>query len=515
MVDYTGPQISRPMLNLKYYFFGLCDWNCNKGQVEIAGYKCTIDYYPGMDRESGHGRKRRFINIIGGPMITRITRGTKLLLVSTTLSLAALPVLAKELVIDEKNYGKLDFQVKAMHILDAEDNGYDPNDGSAYLLTLKYLTPAYSGFSLAGGLYNAGDLFNQTDFNAERVARGMFVTNDGSSESNLGEIFLRYRHDVVALDLGRQRYATPLTTTLYSTMPNFYTAYSISTSAVSDLTLGLSQVTEMSFGARAMTDFALIGEGTGTAGAAIKSSVIDQAEFHDISIATLGAGAPSTNGMTVFNAGYKGIKGWELALWDYYVDDIANNIYLQADTAIKFDKMKLKLSGQYLNQSDIGASLGGNRDFGMFGLKATLASKGLAVFAAVNSSNGDTAMLNAWGGDPGYVSSIFSRNEYRENVDAYQIGLKYKVMKNLTFIAKHTNYGQSDTLAPAKVLKVAPTGMVSSQTDAYETDLILVYKPGKEWMIKLFHANRKSEYDGAGGKDLTQAHTRLIASWNY
>ena len=189
-------------------------------------------------------------------------------------------------------------------------------------------------------------------------------------------------------------------------------------------------------------------------------------------------------------------------------------IYTKEDVR-KFEKMKLKLSGQYLNQSDTGASLAGERDFNMYGLKATLAGKGWAVFAAVDSSHGDTAMLNAWGGDPGYVSSIFSRNQYRENVDAYQIGMKYKILKNLTFIAKYTNYGQSDTLAPAKVLKVAPVGMVESQTDAYETDLVLVYKPRKDTMLKLFHANRKSEYDGAGGKDLTQAHTRFIASWNY
>ena len=444
-----------------------------------------------------------------------ITRGIKLLLVGTTLSLAALPAFAKELTFDEKKYGTLDFEVKGMTILDAKDNGYDPNDGTAYLLKLRYLTPTFKGFSVGGGLYAAGDLFNLTDFDTERVARGMFVTDDGSSESQLGEIFLRYRHDKFGLDLGRQRYATPLTTTLYSTIPNFYTAYSVNTNALSGFTFGLSQVTEMSFGARAMTDFGLIGEGTGTAGAATKPSAIGQAEFHDISVTTLGANADSTNGMTVFDASYKGIKGWDFALWNYYVDDIANNVYLQIDTAIKFEKMKLKLSGQYLNQSDTGASLAGERDFNMYGLKATLAGKGWAVFAAVDSSHGDTAMLNAWGGDPGYVSTIFSRNQYRENVDAYQIGMKYKILKNLTFIAKYSNYGQSDTLAPAKVLGVAPVGKVSSQTDAYETDLVLVYKPRKDTMLKLFHANRKSEYDGAGGKDLTQAHTRFIASWNY
>jgi len=192
------------------------------------------------------------------------TRGIKMLLVGTTLSLATLPAIAKELTFDEKKYGTLDFEVKGMTILDAKDNGYDPNDGTAYLLKLRYLTPTFKGFSVGGGtfkgfsvgggLYAAGDLFNLTDFDTERVARGMFVTDDGGSESQLGEIFLRYRHDKFGLDLGRQRYATPLTTTLYSTIPNFYTAYSVNTNALSGFTFGLSQVTEMSFAARAMTD---------------------------------------------------------------------------------------------------------------------------------------------------------------------------------------------------------------------------------------------------------------------
>ena len=79
-----------------------------------------------------------------------------------------------------------------MTILGGEDNGYDPNDGTSYLLKLKYQSPAWNNLKFGVGMYSAGDLFNQTDFNTERVARGMFVTDNGSEKTQLGEAYLDY-----------------------------------------------------------------------------------------------------------------------------------------------------------------------------------------------------------------------------------------------------------------------------------------------------------------------------------
>jgi hypothetical protein len=272
----------------------------------------------------------------------------------------------------------------------------------------------------------------------------------------------------------------------------------------------------MSFGARAMTDFGLIGEGTGTAGAAVRPNLIDQAEFHGIDKITLGPNKPdSTNGITVFNAGYNGFKNLKLALWNYYADDISNNLYAQADYTLPVKSWKLKLGGQYLYQKDVGDNLAGDLNFRMWGLKAVLAGKGWSVFGAFNHSGGDTKMLNAWGGDPGYTSMIFSRNQYRESVDAFQVGFQYKILKNLMFKAAYSKYKESETDAPARVLGAGSSGFVSPQKDADELDLVLVYKPVKKWMIKLFYANRTSEYDSVNGKDLTQRHTRLVTSYSF
>ena len=431
------------------------------------------------------------------------------------LCLVSKAVWAEDPSKDGKDLGKVDLSVKSMTILDAEDNGYDPNDGTSYLLKLKYQTPAWNNLRLGVGAYSAGDLFNITDFETERVARGMFVTDDGSEESIIGELYLDYSADKFQLYGGRMGLQTPLTTISYSTMPSFYTVFGASITALPETKLGIAQITEMSFGARAMTDFGLIGEGTKSAGAGIKPSTIGQAEFHDIGVATLGADAEDTNGITVVNAEYSGLKNLKLAVWDYHVDDIANNIYIQADTAIPLSGMKLKIGAQYLTQSDTGDSLAGDLDFDMLGLKLAAGNKKWGAFAALNESSGDTAMLNAWGGDPGYTSSIFSRNEYRENVSAVKIGGRYKILSNLTLKGGYTDYGQSDTKAPAKVIKVGSEGKVSSVTDAEEVDIVLVWKPKKQLMLKLFHAIRTSEFDGINGKDLTQAHTRLIGVYSF
>ncbi|MCG7868816.1 MAG: hypothetical protein JAY74_20905, partial [Candidatus Thiodiazotropha taylori] len=151
------------------------------------------------------------------------------------------------------NSGKLDFSMKAMHILGDAGNGYDPSEGSSYLIKLKYLTPGWHQAKLGVGFYNAGDLFNLTDFDAaadsdKRLARGMFVTDDGQEKSHMGEFYLNYTRENFTVNGGRQLYKTPLTTIAYSTMPNFHTAFGISSDAIPGFSLSLDQVTQMSFG---------------------------------------------------------------------------------------------------------------------------------------------------------------------------------------------------------------------------------------------------------------------------
>lgn len=439
----------------------------------------------------------------------------KSLMLTAVVCLLSTPAWSAKISVDGKDHGELNLFLKGLHVLDARHNGYDCNDGTATMINLKYVTPSWHKLKVGLGYSSTSDFLNYTDFETERVSHGMFLTEDGSEKSILGELYVNYEREKFSMDVGRQAYRTPLTTIKYSMTPNYYSVYRASTTAIPGVSLEVAQITAIAFGARSLTDFALIGEGTGTAGSAINTRTLGQAEFHQISDAIVGDGAQNTNGISVLGATFSKSKKLKFQVWDYYVDEIVNNIYSQLDVMIPMKGLKLKLSAQHLDQREKGDQLAGNREFHLYGAKVTLAGKGWAVFGAMNESGGDTAMLNAWGGDPAYTSQIFSRNEYREDVTAIKYGLKYKILKNLIFMASHADYGKSETMAPIKVIKAGSSGMASPRTDAREMDLVLVYKPVKHWMFKVFYADRTSEYDGTNGKHLDQAHTRAVATYTW
>ncbi|MEA3278972.1 MAG: hypothetical protein U9Q81_27500 [Pseudomonadota bacterium] len=433
------------------------------------------------------------------------------------------------------DYGTLEGQIKAMGILTAKDNGYDPNSGWAYMLKAKYITPSFGGLQAGAGAYLNGDLFGLTDFDTERVARGMFVADDGIDKGILGEIYATYNAERLYAFAGRGFLDTPLTKIAFSTIPNFYTAFRAGGKPVEGLDISLGQITQMSFGARAMTDFGLIGEVTGTAGASQLPDQrgLGQAKFLGINEITLGPDARNTNGITAASISYSGLPYTNLQLWNYYSNDISNNVYFQADGKVPVKKMKLDLGFQYLRQDDVGEGTTGIKgpvsiqknfgdgklDFNLIGLKAGLIGekKKWSAHVVYNHSEGDSAFLNAYGSDPAYTSTIFSRNAYRKDVDAWGLRGMYKIMPGLVFKAQYMNYGKSDTVG-----LIPNFGLASPNTDAYEWDLILAWKPKqvKGLTLKTFYANRISEYDGfvrADGKkaDASQSHWRIIGVYSF
>jgi hypothetical protein len=421
----------------------------------------------------------------------------------------------------KEDSGKLSGYIKAMSVLDAKDNGYDPNNGWAHVLAIKYLTPEFNSMNMGFGVYYTHDILGLTNTDSERLARGMFVNDDTSEKLQLGELYLKYKRGSFKLYGGRMIYNSPLTTNAISTMPNFHTVYGSSMDINSRLTISISRLTEISWGARSMTDFALIGEGTNSAGVAYKPSLLGQSQFHNIAKITLGKNSSAdTDGISIANINYKLSDKFRLSIWDYYVHDIANNIYIEANKSHKLLDKKIALQGQYLTQSDIGDKLAkdsyGELDYSLVGFKIGLNSKKWGAYLAYNRSHGDTAMLNAWGGDVAYTSSIFSRNAYRKDVTAYKIGAKYKIRKGLTLKVAHAHYKKSDSKAVEKIIKAGSTGSkISPLDDATESDIILSYKASKNLSIKIFHAKRSSEYSGVNGKDLTQAHTRVVGVYKF
>ncbi|MCK5855667.1 MAG: hypothetical protein KAG56_10630, partial [Sulfurovaceae bacterium] len=164
-----------------------------------------------------------------------------------------------------------------------------------------------------------------------------------------------------------------------------------------------------------------------------------------------------------------------------------------------------KISGQLWNQNIDNPAYEENYGGTLLGAEAVLKSKKLIGKLAYTTKD-DGGILNAWGANPGYTSSIFSRNEYRSNVDAYKATIIYKPMKKFKIMLSYADYGKSDMFN--KKYKTAP------MTDATERDIALIYKPRKDTTIKLFNADRTSEYS-TSKKERTQNHTRLIVNFRF
>lgn len=439
------------------------------------------------------------------------------------------------------DYGTFNARLLAMSILTAKDNGWDPSSGNSYSLMGKYTSPKWQGFKFTTAAYLNGDIFGSTDFDPEpfeaRTARGMFIADEGVQKGQLTIANITYGDKQLYAFAGRAPIDTPLTKNTYNHVPNSYTALRVGAKPVEGLDISLGQITQMSFGSRAMTDWGFIGEGTGTGGASQLPNQPDlgQVKFFNLGQIALGPDAEDISGITLASVTYSGLPYTTIGVWNAYVDDIANDFYLDVDAKVPLNGLKLDLGAQYLRQDDVGDGPAGiqgipaiQRNFGsgeleynLYGLKAGLLGpkKKWSFHAFWNHSDGDTAFLNSFGADPAYTSSIFSRNAYRENVDAWGVRGKYMIIPGLVFMAAYFDYGKSDTIGA--VPNVSPAAEPTS--NAQELDLVLTWKPKqvKGLMIRTFYVNRTSEYDDfvnprSGVKaDATMSHWRLIASYQF
>lgn len=468
-------------------------------------------------------------------------RQHKIAAVALSVGLGSAGAGAYELKFQGNDYGELKGRIRAMSILTAKDNGWDPSSGNSYSVMAAYKSPAWNGVRFNAAAFLNGDIFGSTDFDPKvgdgRTARGMFLNDTGAQKGQLTNVNVTFGNKHLYAFGGRGQIKTPLTMNTYNLVPNSYTALRVGAKPIEGLDISLGQITQMSFGTRAMTDWGFIGEATGTAGAAQapNQAGLGQAEFFNLGQIAMGPRADNINGLTVAGISYAGLPHTKLSLWNYYTQDISNSVYFDVGAKIPLNKMKLDLGAQYLRQDDVGdgpqgiqggpsiqANFGdGNLDYNLFGLKAGLIGpkKKWTAHVMWNQSDGDTAFFNAFGGDPAFTSSIFSRNAYRKDVNAWGLRASYQIMPGLRFMAAYFDYGKSETIGgvPNVTPAAAPT------TNADELDLVLVYKPKqvKGLAIKTFYVNRTSEYDGfvnqrTGNKaDATMSHWRLIATYSF
>lgn len=179
---------------------------------------------------------------------------------------------AYELKLQGNDYGVLKGRIRAMSILTAKDNGWDPSSGNSYSIMAGYKSPSWNGVRFNAAAFLNGDIFGSTDFDPKvgegRTARGMFLNDTGAQKGQLTNVNVTFGNKQLYAFGGRGQIKTPLTVNTYNLVPNSYTALRVGAKPIDGLDISLGQITQMSFGTRAMSDWGFIGEATGTGGAA-------------------------------------------------------------------------------------------------------------------------------------------------------------------------------------------------------------------------------------------------------
>jgi hypothetical protein len=422
----------------------------------------------------------------------------------------------KPITIDD---GNIHGYIRMHHIFSGENNTFDPGTGSTLGLGVGYGVEIIKGLKVGIEAYGVMDSgLTETD-GTENVAYGQFMNTikmptELDTAGSWGA-HIRYEGDGFKVALARSQFKSPMTKTQITHVPNMY-EYARVDADILGGNASLAFISKMAYGSRSAADFGLIGEKTATAGMSLApfttningTAPIERGKYYSIDD-TLKAGTTDSSGIFVF--GYEKKMGMlTMKMWDFLIDDVGNNLFVEGDYKYKLGKGKVfKLSAHVWNQNISNDSYKDKYGGTMVGAEALL-KWGAVVGKFAYESKDEGGLLNAWGANPGYTSSIFSRNEYRADVNAYKATIVYKPLKNLKFMASYANYGQSSMVSPTKPNKPA----LISQTDATETDLVIVYKPWKQVTLKLFNVNRTSEYSTTA-KPLTQNHTRLIMNYAF
>ena len=421
----------------------------------------------------------------------------------------------KPITIDD---GSIHGYLRMHHIFNGTDNGYDKVTGSTLGIGLGYGMEVAEGLKIGAEFYGVMDS-GLTDTDENLIAYGQFMnTIKSPNELDAGYTWgahIRYEGEGYKAQVARSQYASPLTNIVQIThVPNMY-EYARLDGKVLGGNASIGFISKMAYGSRSAADWGLIGEFTGTAGMFMKpfdtdgpgtSPYLKRGDYYSID-ETLTAGTTDSNGIIQF--GYEKKKGfWDFSIWDQYIDDVGNNIYAQGTHKWPLGKGRaVKLSAHVWNQNVSNSTYDSKYGGTLLGAQALL-KWGKFVGKLAYETKDDGGLLNAWGANPGYTSTIFSRNQYRSNVDAYKATLVWMPMKGLKFVAGYANYGMSD-MSTGGNIKASPVD------DADELDLVAIYKPRPDLSFKLFNANRTSEYNGAGGKERTQNHTRLIMNFAF
>ncbi|MDD2449158.1 MAG: OprD family outer membrane porin [Sulfurimonas sp.] len=490
-------------------------------------------------------------------------------------ALIATQAMGAENLVDMFKNGKSEGYVRLHHINESTSRNIAIT-GSVVGGKLKYQTDSLVGLSFGTAVYATHDT-SLTDWDRlshdgyNQVAGGLLGNKelgaDGRFENyaTIGEAFVQYAYSKSNVKFGRQEFQSPMTKSEVTLIPNLYQGIVATVGEIENMKIQAAYITDIMFGTRATTEAQLLGDTvygiTAGAGFGHYRPTFGKQKFMSMGEAAFGPIGGDTamsqpginnkndndNGLIALGVEYGQEGPIAARVWDYYAKDMFNTIYADIDYKMKLSAANLMFSAQVLHQKDVGnftdsgagaafkaeqtvvgishtpsqqdplyktrlSESDGGIDALYFALQAKAKIKDF-VFIAAYSKNTKGHVIDPWGGNFGYTSTIFSRNENRADTDAYKLGFNYDFknlgLEGLQFIYNYGSY-KSDVEATNYFVNNAWTGMSGTHTEnSDEHDFHLFYQvPSyKKMWVRLFHVERKNDT-----RKYNQAHTRLVAN---
>jgi hypothetical protein len=315
-----------------------------------------------------------------------------------------------------------------------------------------YKSPDFNGLTFAVAAYGTYG-FNIHDIDADAPGGGLSYDPSlyGAGFDNyafIGQAYVNYKYNNTNIKAGRMRLDTPMAGADDARMlPNLFEVAVLSNTDVENTTLIAAHVFRETIG----TFGNVYGTGTNPVTGAPNMLALQSGyglglglpgsssgSFENMGTIALGeAGidgtANETAGVSALAAIYTGVEGLKLQAWDYIAWDILNAIYLAGDYTIGVNNdAKVKLSAQYIYESEIGDQFAGKVDTSYIAGKITGIYGDFSAYFAYSTtgSNDDTVtnggVITPWGGMPAYTQGMVTRHMFLADTDTWKVAGTYK-----------------------------------------------------------------------------------------
>ncbi len=285
----------------------------------------------------------------------------KILKKSVILSLVAMSSLhAADSLSTAFSEGKASGQLRAYYMDEDNQAGLQDYYGLAVGGKLKYETAPLFGFKAGVAFYTTNFINdNVSSTNIEptagkgsRYVAGLVDAENQNNNNitNIGELYLNYKKSKTEVTFGRMKLNTPFINPEDGRMiPTLEQGVWFKSADIKDFVLQAGFIN--AFWNRSTSSWKGAADSLGYGYLQGKASLPGSTNANY-------KGHTSTDGVYVASAEYSGLTNTKLAVWDYYVENIFNTIYLQGDYEKKVDKFKFIAAAQYVGQQEVGD--GGN-----------------------------------------------------------------------------------------------------------------------------------------------------------